>query len=294
MEGSLDEWRDLLPSVQDVEFFHEHGWYITPRLYTDDEIEQAIRGVERHHAGERDTKLPAEAYRRTEWKPGDADALRRNNYVALTNADLRAFILKPLLGAVAARLAPATQVRLWHSGIIHKDPGVTKNVTIGWHSDGAYWRTCTSDRMLTVWIPLHDCDESIGTLVVLDGSHRWERTPAVESLLLGRTFLGTEQRELEARLEESGMPVKQVPQVLRRGQVSFHHNMVLHASGPNVSDRPRIAVTVDLQDGDNRYRRLPEDQLERHSHSNDGLCRKQANGDPDYTDPAVFPMLWEE
>jgi ectoine hydroxylase-related dioxygenase (phytanoyl-CoA dioxygenase family) len=211
----------------------------------------------------------------------------------LTNKELRTFILSPLLGAIAARLAGAGQIRLWQSGIIYKEPGVTDNVTIGWHSDGAYWRTCTSDRMLTAWIPLHDCDESMGTLVILDGSHRWERTPEVESLLLGRTFLGTEQRELEARVEASGMPVRPVPQVLRRGQVSFHHNMVLHASGPNTSQRPRIALAVDLQDGSNRYRRLPEDQVARHSHSNDRLCRRQANGDPDYTDPAVFPVLWE-
>ena len=41
------------------------------------------------------------------------------------------------------------------------------------HADHAYWGTCSSQRLLTAWIPFHDVDEESGTLAVLDGSHRW-------------------------------------------------------------------------------------------------------------------------
>lgn len=36
---------------------------------------------------------------------------------------------------------------------------------------------CSSDALLTAFIPLHDCDESNGTLVVADGSHLWRELP---------------------------------------------------------------------------------------------------------------------
>jgi hypothetical protein len=281
------------PTDEDVAFFREHGWFVTPKIFSDEEIEEALVGVARQHAGERDVELPFDVIRRPDWKQGDPGGLRLNDYVALNNAHLRRFVESPQIGATAARLVGARQIRLWQSGIVYKEPhSEEEKVTIGWHTDGAYWQTCTSTQMLTAWIPLHDTDESMGTLVVVDGAHRWERTPEIAALLSGRTFLGTDPGELEARLESLGLPVERVPIVVERGQVSFHDRMMLHASGPNRSERPRIAITVDLQSGDNRYRPWPG--ADGFQHSNDRLCRKQPNGDPDYTDPFVFPVLWEE
>ena len=36
--------------------------------------------------------------------------------------------------------------------------------------------------------------------------------------------------------------------------MSFHHCPIYHGSGPNRSDRPRRAISLHLQDGDNRWR----------------------------------------
>jgi hypothetical protein len=35
---------------------------------------------------------------------------------------------------------------------------------VPWHVDKHYWQTTTSDRMLTAFIPFHDCDEHMGTI----------------------------------------------------------------------------------------------------------------------------------
>jgi hypothetical protein len=36
-----------------------------------------------------------------------------------------------------------------------------------WHVDGDYWGTCSSEELLTGWIPFHDCPEELGPLAVI-------------------------------------------------------------------------------------------------------------------------------
>jgi ectoine hydroxylase-related dioxygenase (phytanoyl-CoA dioxygenase family) len=148
--------------------------------------------------------------------------------------------------------------------------------------------------MLTAWVALQDCDPMMGTVSMLDGSHRWPDTEAVRAVRYGRTFLGTALATLEERLERSGMLLNPVPLSLKTGQVSFHHCMTLHGSGPNRGDRPRIGLTAHLQDGANHYQRVLDKQGNLCGHANDRACRKLADGSPDYADPAVCPVLWKE
>ena len=119
---------------------------------------------------------------------------------------------------------------------------------VGWHADHAYWGTCSSNRLLTAWIPFDDVDEVNGTLAVLDGSHRWRDTEHV------RSFNDADLDAVERRFERDGRPVVRVPFRMRKGQVSFHNGWTLHASYPNTSAKVRLALAVHLQDVDNHYR----------------------------------------
>ena len=166
----------------------------------------------------------------------------------------------------------------------HGAPGAT--TVVGWHADHAYWGTCSSERLLTAWIPFCDVDEESGTLAVLDGSHRWPDTEHA------RFFNDADLDAVERRFEVDGRPVVRIPFRMRKGQVSFHNGWTLHASYPNTSGRVRLALAVHLQDVDNRYRpaRTPDgrpvtmfDEL---------LCRALPSGEPDFADPAVFPTIW--
>jgi ectoine hydroxylase-related dioxygenase (phytanoyl-CoA dioxygenase family) len=138
--------------------------------------------------------------------------------------------------------------------------------------------------MLTAWIPLQDSDEAGGTLLVIDGSHRW---PESEHL---RGFHDPDLGRLPERL---GRPVP-APRALRleRGQVSFHHMRTLHASSPNAGPVERIALAVHLQDGANRYRPFTAADGRAVVLPHDRLCRRGPDGAPDYADPEVFPELW--
>ena len=71
--------------------------------YRDEVIDEAVRGAERHFAGERDATLPVESGF-ADWKPGDPDAIKNSEFVTLQNAQIRALALQPIVGAIAARL----------------------------------------------------------------------------------------------------------------------------------------------------------------------------------------------
>lgn len=279
---------ELLPSDEDVAFYREHGWYVSKKIFSDDQIDDALYGAERHWAGERDHPLLIRGY--LDWQPGDGDKLRLNDYASLQNDDLRSFVFGSLLGAIAARLSGSPRIRLFHDQLIYKPPvdgGERKNV-IGWHTDRAYWNTCTSRDMLTAWIPFHDCDETLGTIHMIDGSHRW---PGNDGL---RTFYDQDLEDLERRFATGGQPVRRVPMNLEKGQVSFHHALTIHGSPPNRGGSPRRSIAVHLQDDANHYVPHVGEDGKSTLHINDLLCRKGADGRPDYADPDICPELWNE
>lgn len=278
---------ELLPTEDDVRFYEEHGYWISPRILTDEDLEEASFGVERYYAGERDTPLLMEAG--TDWRPERGDILRQNDYVSLQVDELRTFVHHPVVAATAARLARTPEVRLFHDQLIYKPPQVDASVTnVGWHTDIAYWRTCSSRRMITAWIPMQPVTADMGPMMVIDGSHKWDQNDELEF------FHQTDLEAIAEKIEPHGAPLNRVPLLLEQGQVSFHHCRTIHGSEQNVSDRARLALAVHMQDADNQYIKKTDAAGKPRSHLNDFLVRRDADGNPDYTDPEVCPVLWRE
>lgn len=274
-----------MPTDDDVAFYRAHGWWISPPCLSDDDLELLRFGIERYYAGERDWSLPTVAA--ADWDPADGDVTRQNDYASLQIDELRRFVTAPILPAIAARLAGVRQIRLFHDQIVYKPPGQPLARTgVGWHTDRAYWGTCTSEHMLTAWIPLHDVDEDAGTMIVIDRSHTW---PGGERL---RYFHDRDVDAVRARIGAAGA-WEEVPYRLRAGQVAFHHCRTIHGSRDNRGRRPRIAWAVHYQDGDNTWQRFCNADGVETPHMNDILCRRIA-GAPDYADPDVCPELWRE
>lgn len=276
---------DLLPTDEDIAFYHEHGWWVSPAILSDEEIEAALYGTERYYAGERDSPLNLETG--TDWTEEKGDVLRQNDYVSLQMNELRDLAQSSLMAATAARLCGSSEVRLFHDQLIYKPArGKPVDTIVGWHTDRAYWWTCTSEEMLTAWIPFQDCTEDMGPLAVLDGSHLWSGNDDL------KTFHNPDLRKLEERIRTHGHDRKVVPLTLSKGQVSFHHCRTVHASFPNTSNTPRLAFAIHMQDQANRYRRVHGPDGKLITHINDILVTRDENGDPDYTDPAICPVLW--
>jgi hypothetical protein len=272
---------------QDVRFYEEHGWIISPIQLDPALLTEAMVGLEQHWSGHRDHTIPDAGNAFSDWMPGMPEGTRNNEYLSLQNNRVRNLALAPEIGQVAAALTRSRAVRLFDDQMVYKPAGVS-SAAVGWHVDGDYWQTCTSNNMLTAWIPLHDCPLEMGPLAVLDGSHKW-------SHLIDRSKLSFHSADfalLQSFVEDAGFEFKVVELAMQKGQFSFHHCRTLHCSRPNDGQRPRIALASHLQDDANRYRPATRPDGRRIELYNDRICRKAIDGDPDYSDPNVFPELW--
>jgi ectoine hydroxylase-related dioxygenase (phytanoyl-CoA dioxygenase family) len=275
----------FLPSDNDVAFYRKHGWYISPPVLDERVLETARLGCARYYANDIDHHLPDIAHH---FDSNKKHTLRTAAYASLQVNELWNLVSQPVIGAIAARLAGTDCIRLFRDQLIYKPPqaGDADNL-VGWHCDRAYWLMCTSEKMLSAWVPLTDCNEQNGTLTVFDGSHRWTNNTAI------RGFDRQDMDELEHQFQSSRPKVKKIALEVRAGQVAFHHCLTIHGSQANLSANPRIVLSIHMQDSANRYRRFFNDEGKLLVHLNDFLCSQNNNGEPDYTDPAICPVLFQ-
>jgi hypothetical protein len=281
----------LLPSAADIAHYREHGWYISPPLLSEAELDAAIEASERYYDGlasgrvtDRRIDLPNGRTYSLAWVPEDGpEKLRKNDYTTPIVPELDALLRSPALGATAALLC-GEDVRLWHDQLLFKPPSPPDAPqAVGWHTDHGYWRTCSSDQMLTAWVPFTDMDERIGTIHFVDGSHRWPENGHLD-------FFSPDLDGLEQRFETGGAEIVKVPALMRRGQVSFHHCKTIHGSPPNSADTPRRSIALHLQPASNVYVERRRDDGGLYGHPNDDLTRG-GDGRPHYDDPLFCPVV---
>lgn len=270
--------RDDLPSANDIVFFQQNGYWLSPKLFDDEEL-GAFR---KHHAavvaGQYETKRPP---LNREPEPGDVSRLVQVNNAYWTDATLAQLVLHPLIGKIAARLAGVKGIRLWHDQLLYKPPQSGKAGNIGWHQDRGYWLWLDNDNAITAWVALEDVNEENGCMEVVPGSHRWG--------LLGEDHFYQQDIEQQTkRIEEkTGQKFTTASCVLPAGCVSFHHCLTVHGSRANMSNRPRISIAIHLIPDGTRYKAdtVSED------HSSNTL-RQPKDGDT-YAGP-YFPVLYRE
>ena len=280
----------LLPSDEDVASYEENGYYLSKEgLLSEAFIDATYAGIERFYEGERDTIFPfTEGF--CNWKKGDGDGQRNNEFVSMQKNELYTLATLPLLGAIAARLTRSKTMRLLDDQLIYKPSGNSDAPATGtgWHADRAYWATCTSDKMITAWIPMHNVEVNRSPLVVMAGSHHWQ------GMQDARYFNQQNHTEIEKAFREEGKEVRIVPLTMKKGQASFHHAWTVHGSYPNTSGQPRLSYAAHFQDGDNRYRPYRNAQGREIHIFDENVCRKLPNGDPDFSDPSIFPTVWSQ
>ena len=286
---------DLLPTPEEVAHYQKHGWYLSRRLFSDEELDDLREATDKYYAGQRDRELPARPPHLASWDPSDGPVQRHNDYVHYESDAVRAILTKPLVGAVAAALAGTPEIRVFQATLIYKPPSPQEpSNLVPWHADRHYWQTCSSDDMLTAFIPFHDCDEQMGTITMIDGSHRWKDIPGDDST---RHFAQRDRSELEELLEKTaefnGGSVNQVPMIIPKGHMSFHHCRIYHGSSHNRSAMPRRAISLHLQDGDNQWRPYVKPDGTTVVYNNDVMVRTTLAGTPDYSDPDYCPVTWQ-
>lgn len=143
--------------------------------------------------------------------------------------------LKPLVDA-ASRLLDGP-VRFWHDQLFVKP--ANEGGVVAWHQDYSYWTRTKPMAHLTCWIALDDSTVENGCVHYVPGSHRWPLLPR-----------GSLADEMEGILNvfdgKQRADFKPVPIVLKAGEASFHHPMMLHGSYENRSSRPRRATVINV------------------------------------------------
>ncbi|HXW80837.1 MAG TPA: phytanoyl-CoA dioxygenase family protein [Acidimicrobiales bacterium] len=278
-----------LVTESDVEFYEQHGYWISPSIIAADVLDAAERGMERFYARDVDhllawdrrtdiDSIPPERYSHWGWRPAHGDVMRKNDYTSLRVDELGGLAHFPPVAACAARLSGSGQLRLWHDQLLYKPVDTGNNfANVKWHTDRFYWKTCSSEEMLTAWIPFADVAERDGPMCVLDGSHRWSDEVDIDWSSAPFSVIDDVVGQYHAEL---------VPICLKRGQASFHHCKTIHGSGPNRGQAPRRSFVVHFQPSTNHY-------VERgYHHANDDLVGMSADGTPDYADPEISPQLY--
>ena len=265
---------------EDVAFYQEHGYWIAPKILSDEQIELFREHHAKVVAGDYETGRPPHSRSIEPGAPIDAIVKIDNSY--WSDASLAKLVLNPKIGAIAAKLAGTSGIRLWHDQLLHKPPqSDTDAGAVGWHQDWHYWQCAEPANMLTAWVALVDVHEQNGCMEVVPGSHTW-------GLQAASDFFEQDLETLQHKIEDlSGKPFETAPCVLRAGAMSFHHCLTIHGSRPNLSDSPRLSMVLHLQPEGTRYRQGTPAE----AHANVRLLSGQ-DGDP-FAGP-YFPVLYRE
>ena len=144
-------------------------------VLSDEVIDEAVRGAERHFAGERDASLSVESGF-ADWKPGDPDAIKNSEFVTLQNAQIRA-LPSSRRGAIAARLTGSDTIRLWDDQLVSNSP--TPKTRRG-ASRLAHRSSVLDDMHLARDAhgldPIPRLSGRMGPVMYIEGSHRWPET----------------------------------------------------------------------------------------------------------------------
>ncbi|GAA1939146.1 phytanoyl-CoA dioxygenase family protein [Kitasatospora viridis] len=155
------------------------------------------------------------------------------------SAPAKELVFSRRLAGIAARLLGVHAVRLYHDQALYKEPG--GGIT-PWHADQYYW-PLSSDRTVTLWLPLQETGLDMGPLAFAPGSHNFSH---------GRDLPISD--ESEARLERllAEQDFGDVVEPFALGDASFHRGWTFHHAGPNRGTAPRRVMTVIYMDADIR------------------------------------------
>jgi len=122
-----------------------------------------------------------------------------------------------------------------------KDPD--KKGFVSWHQDAKYIGF-EPYNWVTAWLAITDSNEENGCMRMWSGSHKEKIKDHMDTYN-------------ENNLLTRGQTVKNVPiekttlNILKAGQLSLHHPMIVHGSGPNKSNQRRIGFVIQSYIGTN-------------------------------------------
>ena len=132
---------------------------------------------------------------------------------------------------VAAELLGVRGVRLYHDQALFKPPS---GPGTPWHQDQTYWPLATT-RTVTMWMPLMDLSQTMGTMVFASGSHR-------EGPLSNLAISSDSDAFLAGVVRQRGFMLSSYD--LAAGDATFHTGWTAHTTHPNAGATEREVMTI--------------------------------------------------
>ncbi len=208
----------LITGIQ-VEQFHELGYFVTEPMWSDAELESVREECDRLHV---------EAIRNAE-ADGHAERIeiaRLRPFIgrAHTRSEvLRSFVRSPLYLEACATLI-GLDADLYYNQVVIKPPARGRH--FGWHQDSGYVVT-EPLAYITCWTAIDRTYVENGCIWIIPGSHKRG--------LIGHRRNETDQ-STDAVLDNED---EAVAVEMQAGQVAIFSSLMLHKSGPNVSQELR-------------------------------------------------------
>ncbi|MGC6484582.1 MAG: phytanoyl-CoA dioxygenase family protein [Candidatus Puniceispirillales bacterium] len=141
---------------------------------------------------------------------------------------------KEVLDVIEGILGP--DILIYSVEFMVKEKQSSKIITM--HQDLTYWGLGATSEMVTAWIALSPATLESGCMEFVSGSHKNPIMPHHD------TF---DENNMLSRGQEIAVeiaPEDRTTIALKPGQMSLHHGLMIHGSGPNVSDDRRIGVAI--------------------------------------------------
>ncbi|MCU9838336.1 phytanoyl-CoA dioxygenase family protein [Ruegeria sp. WL0004] len=139
-----------------------------------------------------------------------------------------------ILDLVQGVLGP--DLLVWSAEFFIKEPRTTH--VVGMHQDLTYWGMGETPDQVTAWLALSPATVESGCMDFVAGSHRNPILPHTDTY---------SENNLLSRGQEIAVDVAEADKThieLSPGQMSLHHGLTIHGSGPNRSDDRRIGMAI--------------------------------------------------
>ncbi len=127
-------------------------------------------------------------------------------------------------------------VMIFSSEFFIKEPR-TKHI-VSMHQDLTYWGLGAIDGLVTAWLALSPATTESGCMDFVRASHKNEILPHNDTYSEDNLLSRGQEVEVDVA------PQDKVAIELRPGEMSLHHGLTIHGSGPNASDGRRIGLVT--------------------------------------------------
>jgi len=235
---------------EQIDSYQQNGFLVVDNFLNPEELEDWRKNVMeavRERAGQ---KMPGKT-----GKTGEDDGINEDTEyfgkvfdqlinLWQTHEGVKRLMTDPRLGEMAATLAGADGIRIWHDQALFKRPWANPTA---WHLDTPFW-SFTDRKALSIWVALDDATPENGCLYFIPGSFKGTR---FDNSGIDKNMDGI------FSVYPQFMQVNSVAAPMKAGSCSFHNGLTIHGAGANMTSGHRRAMTCAYMPDGNIYNGQP-------------------------------------